>query len=126
MSCFRLQHGDALLCDALHCDALHRDTLHCDALHCDTLHRNTHNAEPDTQPDDSGADFCWRHSRADALSNVVSHADPHTLSHLFHAHADPISHCRKDANADISRAISRVFRLQCRLVGCLEHMLCEL
>ena len=33
--------------------------------HGDALHRHAHNAEPDTQPDDSGADSPWCHSCTD-------------------------------------------------------------
>ena len=33
--------------------------------HGDALHRDAHNAEPDTQPDDSGADSPWCHSCTD-------------------------------------------------------------
>ncbi len=33
--------------------------------HGDALHRHAYNAEPDIQPDDSGADSPWCHTRTD-------------------------------------------------------------
>ena len=37
--------------------------------HGDALLRHAHNAEPDTHPDDSGADSPWCHTRTDAYAH---------------------------------------------------------
>ena len=81
--------------------------------HGDALLRHAHNAEPDTEPDDSGADSPWCHTRTDAYA----HLEPDAF----------VSAQLDEFGADIPWCRTRSFcRLRPRCMDSLECVLAKL